>query len=367
MSTPYRSSSVHICSTLLGPVNASGASGAGPLHREPMPKQPPKHNWIVKRAYKRAVRRAQLHGSTSYRGRTHNAQTLCSLVVTPQQTPLTKASTRRPMLFQHDPCIVTYNIGGAAGSLYDELRIWMEEVQPSILFLQESHWKQSSTFENGSFHVISSAGGGSHAGVITFVNKRIADADSICFNELVPGRLLHVRIFCKSQTWDTFNVYQVPWKRQRAESTNKARRPVWSALDKAVAACPLRNKLVIGGDFNTAMPLSALVTGPNFYKPNRAETDAHRFLQIAESHCLITLNTCSGPDMTFQGPQGSSVTISSPAAHKPRAEASRHAPSTARWASTEAAAYTNQSLCTSPSGCGNTEAPHPPHRLGVKV
>ena len=120
--------------------------------------------------------------------------------------------------------------------------------------------------------------------------------------------MLHTRVVTKHHTWDIVNAYQVPWKRDSPEQQNLAyRRPLWNELHKLLSALPNRNRLVVGGDLNTVMPHSERVTGHQPVATTRPETDAHKFLDIAERQGLVCLNTWHGPNPTFTSVQGDSL------------------------------------------------------------
>ena len=140
------------------------------------------------------------------------------------------------------------------------------------------------------------------------MHSSIASSADILTAEILPGRLLHTRVITQSQTWDIINVYQVPWRRGVTEATNLAnRRKLWMELSKLFSSLPNRNGLIVGGDFNTVIPPSERVTGQPSSNTGRPEVDAYRFLDIAERHGLVCLNTCCQSSPTFTGSQGDTV------------------------------------------------------------
>ena len=85
---------------------------------------------IRKRAYKRALRRAQAHGSTMYRGRLLTSQVLLPMHDAPKQM---SSRSRVEM--------ISWNVDGLTDTLYAELQKWLRD-NPNInlVMLQETHW-----------------------------------------------------------------------------------------------------------------------------------------------------------------------------------------------------------------------------------
>ena len=118
---------------------SSGAKPAGGAHTARVTS----HTNIRKRAFHRARRRAELHGSTTYRGRVFTARALqteprnpaaddtvlgCSATRVPQPR-----SDRLPRL-----AVMTYNCSGMTAELYDVLCDWLQHrCTADIVVLQE--------------------------------------------------------------------------------------------------------------------------------------------------------------------------------------------------------------------------------------
>ena len=185
---------------------------------------------------------------------------------------------------------------------------WMSAAQPHLMLVQETHWTEAREFEQGSYRMISSGGTERCSGLLLAVHSKLASPSHISYNEWIPGRLLHVRVKLKLQTWDIINVYQVPWRREdSAEKNVRNRKPVWKQLEALLSSLPHRNGLLIGGDFNTVLPRDNIITGPRFYTPDRPETDAEQFHSLCTLYSLVALNTHTGHCPTYTSPQGNSV------------------------------------------------------------
>ena len=127
-------------------------------------------SWIVKRAYRRALHRAAQHGSTQYRGRTFTLTDLQHQMPIPA---FREPKSRRPLPPQpHKEAVqvLTFNVGGATPLVYDELLTWLHHEQPHFVLIQETHWKASSNYTSGRYHVIGSGGEERCSGVLTLVH-----------------------------------------------------------------------------------------------------------------------------------------------------------------------------------------------------
>ena len=87
-------------------------------------------------------------------------------------------------------------------------------------------------------------------GVLTLVNPKHG-ASFVRFQEIVPGRVLRVKVCHSTAAIETLNIYQHVWTHTEPEH-NKQRRQV--LLDKCTAAIQgmaRRDTLILAGDFNS--------------------------------------------------------------------------------------------------------------------
>ena len=80
----------------------------------------------------------------------------------------------------------------------------------------------------------------------------------------MPGRLLHIRCELKGMPIDVLNVYQkvrVAGSEEVIQKNIAERASVWKQLDKWCKSLPLRNVVLVAGDFNAAFPRTPGLTG----------------------------------------------------------------------------------------------------------
>ncbi|CAE7534662.1 unnamed protein product [Symbiodinium sp. CCMP2592] len=278
------------------------------------------HATGIKRAYNRAVRRAQaspLQG-TFYRGR------WCSFrapVISPQPR-----TDRRPQLHAAAPASaarllhVSYNAGGLTGESYQELMQWLAQLPPEqcpmIVHIQETHWSHDQEYSTPGWHIISSACPSPKAGgLLTLVSTQLCSANQISSSSRVAGRLLHVRIDLGDRTVDAINTYQKVYhsgstriEKGQTQIAADQRRDVWTSLRGLLKEIPIRHHLILSGDFNSPAPLIPELVGSKaraFRTPMVPDLAALEALLV--DFQLLHLNSWTrraGP--TFISPQGAS-------------------------------------------------------------
>ncbi|CAE7229050.1 unnamed protein product [Symbiodinium sp. CCMP2456] len=165
-------------------------------------KQEPARIKNAKRAYRRAVQRAQrsVDNTTRYRGRRLHLQQLGGPHLTVRRE--TNASPRRtaaPADSGPRLRILTTNLGGTCNATYDILMNWLEEKKNEydIIQLQEVHYglgKDFVEYQTDSWIVVSSPDPKHRwAGVATLISRRLVLQQEVRHNVLIQGRLLHVR------------------------------------------------------------------------------------------------------------------------------------------------------------------------------
>ena len=177
-----------------------------------------------KRAYKRAVHRAERDGGTMYRGRWHTSDQLGAQYAGKAKPscaaigPHSLAAGSAPRVSQGFRLrFMTYNVGGLATDAYDVFMAAMlqtpEAVRPHIVCLQETHWKHSSEYSTQGWHVITSSCPSEFrsGGLMVMISHALvpaAQAHRLAFQEVLVGRLIHVRIHLGDQAVDVVNTYQ---------------------------------------------------------------------------------------------------------------------------------------------------------------
>ena len=259
--------------------------------------QPQSFSKIQKRSYARALRRAAERGGAWYRGRWIKQDPAARSMLT-SATP-TRRTARRPGRPSPGPVsrhydLLTWNVGGLGGGLYDELLLYIKQSSHDIIIVQETKWRFESTWEDEQHYFIhtgSQAKDHCHAGVLTVIARRIVDPGSLRFIAPIAGRLLRVQFKHGPRQIDVINVYQHTWR--NTKHVTALRSKLWDALTKQVHEVPLRSRLLIGGDFNTpclqavapAVGLSVLT------KPDHGILDSDDFGCLIQGLDLVVLNT----------------------------------------------------------------------------
>ena len=258
-------------------------------------------DWIKKRAYARACRRAAATGGTRYRGRWCTLRdlqgrgqgTLPRTVGMPSQQA--QPTTLRTQHTARRLRVLSYNVGGVTAELYDLLCRWIGQQQEAdIVLLQEIHHglgREESTWSiPGWSFVVAPDARNRHSGVAAIISHRVAYPDSISFCSWAPGRVLQIRCEGAKASIDVFCVYQ--WVRNAAypEQREVQRTQVWNALSRALNAVPARNLLVVGGDFNAALLPERGLVGAGVHRHGGSNYDTD-LIALLQTHRLCALNT----------------------------------------------------------------------------
>ena len=216
-----------------------------------------------KHSFQRAQRRALDTGFAVYRGRNMTAKQLGV------EWKLNKpARPRKPTIASnhHRIRVITWNSGGLNLARQAEVRTWLAEEPPAsqihVLCIQETHWPTSCEYRDGPWTCIHSGSGNREGGVLVMLNTSFFSSTDIKHAEIIPGRMLHVRI-CSDPAIDLLCVYQHAWNPAKSEFQHRSvpaeqllinkRQEVWSKMQGWIAGVPKRNLLGILGDFNASL------------------------------------------------------------------------------------------------------------------
>ena len=250
-----------------------------------------RNNHVVKRSYKRALKRVRMHGWTWYRGRmlSHAPGSTTDPVLKSTNLPAPAPVKRSRMT-----CI-SWNTGGLSGHLWDGFQSWIREQNMDLVMLQETHWTNSIEWSQDRFHCIHSGTGSRKGGIMCMVAKQFCAAKDISWHEPLPGRILHLRIHGASNSIDVINVYQFVSNHSNLES----RAEVWNLLQSLIQSIPKRNILILGGDFNCSLrQRSSSVGAGTFLNDHKrcfgsVHSDEDLFHSILKTHDIQALNTWS--------------------------------------------------------------------------
>ena len=211
-----------------------------------------------KRSYQKALRQAEKNGVAFYRGKSFTLQQLGGTPAVPQSEQPKKP---KPTTFRTKDKIryLSWNAGALTTAVWEELLSLLETDAYSdvkLIVVQEIHWRGSWQFSKSCWHVVSC---GTHneqgAGVILImVHNSLCQAKDIRFNEVLPGRLLHVRVPGDSFSTDAISFYQFVWRSKQTLTQNQEqRKTALDKLSKTIASLPQRNSLIVAGDSNMSL------------------------------------------------------------------------------------------------------------------
>ena len=263
-----------------------------------------------KRAWKRALARADRQGCTIYKG------TL--LVASGEKSQPSKSSLRsdwqpRQTKPRRRLTFATWNSGGLP---YQFLMHWLQETSLDVAIIAETKCTWTSNWTTANYHMVHS--GILHGGLLIAVSRRLCASSDLSYEMVIPGRLVHVRLHNHSWPLDIIGVYQYAWAPENGKALNLSRREeVWHGLQKLIESLPNRNQLLIGGDFNTNLrPHKNLVgpkTHPSAWKPSgehKNHKDQTSFQDLVQTQKLVALNTWHpGFKHTFKGNFGATSRI----------------------------------------------------------
>ena len=238
---------------------------------------------IRKRAYKRALRRAQAYGSTMYRGRLLTSQVLLPMQDAPKQM------SSRPRVE-----MISWNVDGLTDTLYAELQKWLRDnPNVNLVMLQETHWTFTGEWSQSGWNYCHCSGG-----VLIGLRDSFFPSSCIKWADILQGHLMHVRCEGNKQQFDLLCVYQhaLGVKEEKAEGTFKKRERVWQKLDQWLSSTPIRSDIVVAGDLNITLRTEARVSGqgiPDRKLTSAATQDLEILMKVLARHKLCAINTWS--------------------------------------------------------------------------
>ena len=182
---------------------------------------PPGPDKTRKRSWMRACRRAYRDGYSWYRGQllskcqipTHMLDRLTTPDRAPTRvnnpetclpTPSAPTNQNRNQTPRNRLLILQWNAGGLSSSRYHELCHWLEVQQISIALIQETRWHNTMEWQDSKWFGIHSGDAKESAGVMMLIRKHVISQAHLAWQEIVPGRVLHVRLplawTCQSDT-----------------------------------------------------------------------------------------------------------------------------------------------------------------------
>ena len=253
--------------------------------------------------WRRAVRRAALGKPALYRGK--------RITSAPeyQYQPALSAMQHGGQRIE----ILSWNCSGMTQLLFEELKLYLRlHCSIQVLCLQETHRAfQNEWTSDGWTFIHSAAQKANQGGVLLGFRDGFCDRQSLRWQELHPGRLLHARCYAQEQHLDFVCIYQhaLPFDSASLTQTLNKRRQLWTKLDALLRTFPVRSSVILAGDLNSNLCSSGTCVGHsvlhNAAKP--AVLEERQWLTgMLVSHQLTALNSWSKKAYTYNHPSGSS-------------------------------------------------------------
>eukprot|EP00438_Fugacium_kawagutii_P004204 Skav215936 [mRNA] locus=scaffold226:478217:484972:+ [translate_table: standard] len=255
---------------------------------------------VVKRSFKRALKRAQQVGSAWYRGRLLLESQLQGMYVSldaqrtnPLGVPILRAPKRhrpgRTRRLRH----LCWNAGGLSQARFSELRQWLGN-KYDVVVITETRWSFEHAWQSSDWAFYHSGTNGDLAdGVLIMVATKFHR--EVSWHTLVPGRLVHVKLLRDSRDIDILGFYQHVFH-SNSEQIQK-RQQLLTVLDTTLRQLPTRNPLLLTGDMNMNLTANAPWIGTSqcrwddrlhTLRPHQDSCDLQRLLA---DHQLVALNT----------------------------------------------------------------------------
>ena len=202
-----------------------------------------------KRAFLRARARASQHGSTMYRGQRLSAQ---QLGVAPRAPP-SRISAQSNASQTDRIHFMSWNAGSLTADRNLELNTWLDTAEGrrvGLVAVQETHWRGPLEYVTSRFAALHCGETRPEGGLLLLVSKSLFPPAQIQHCEVIPGRLLHVRLeTCPSTSQPNVDVivcYQHAWslpkqctdKAKHRETVLSKRAELWTRLSTLLAALP---------------------------------------------------------------------------------------------------------------------------------
>ena len=262
---------------------------------------------VHKRSYKRACRRALLHGRAQYHGCPVTPRDFPPALVQKLQQQLPPQGhqpQKRPIPLKAVDRLTClhWNPGGLSQSMLLEIKHWLRYNRADVVVISETKWSFSSTWTDREWlYVHSATSDYKSGGILTMISRRIAEPEQLGYASIIDGRLLHIRVHYATRALDIIATYQ--YVAANNQTSIHQQNIFWTAINELLCTLPQRNNLLCAGDFNCGLVAQPPWVGTSTFKwegkqhsgPRCADQD--HFQTLLKTHGLTALNTwgASGP------------------------------------------------------------------------
>eukprot|EP00435_Cladocopium_sp_Y103_P043308 s1590_g12.t1 len=215
-----------------------------------------------------------------------------------KSAPEYQVQTQRVHLAGKRLKIATWNPGGLAVGRFDELRKWLDIQQVDLAVIPETRWQYTNEWQDSGWsYVHSGSSVDKGSGVLCMVSRRLQKLQQIKWCEILPGRLLHLRLQFAHRAADIICCYQ--HTNAYTAQRQRERQAWWTCLDDYIRKLPHRNMQIVAGDFNCSLGFLKAHTGCSTYtwqgaqQAGPAHKDMGAFASLLRDHGLIALNSFS--------------------------------------------------------------------------
>jgi len=172
---------------------------------------------------------------------------------------------------------------------------WLDSQALDVILLQETHWGYTSEWLQEKYYAIHSGTQTRQAGILCLISRKVCSQTDISWQEVEPGRILHVRIHGMNRCVDVVNLYQHVYNTGNLDK----RSALWSQLSHLISTFSKKNALVLAGDANCSTDQRCSAVGfPTFVRHGERSygslhPDSYLWTQLLKNHDLIALNTWS--------------------------------------------------------------------------
>ena len=170
---------------------------------------------------------------------------------------------------------------------------WLPTAPYDIICLQEVHFglgKESSSWVSAGWRFVTTVDASNrYQGVAILVRESLCRTGEMHYQELIPGRLLHVRVAQEHHSLDLVGVYQHALHLEAGRKNLHQRHKLWEKLGALLHNLSRRNMLVMLGDYNCTPEYVDGAMGHRYEKASNYP-DANEFAAMIETHDLVLLN-----------------------------------------------------------------------------